>query len=118
MRNLRRTGVGLVAAAICITSVIGSAAPLWATSGQACATSKYSGKMCNKILGRGLTVTDVVALFTLPRADYLTRRDVGLRANDVSLRPAGRPSGSVLRMRRTVVVPDPGTRPNRRARPP
>ena len=70
---MRKAGVGLLAATICIISVIGPAAPAWATSGQACASSKNSGKMCNKILGHGLTVTDVVALFTLPRADYLTR---------------------------------------------
>ena len=75
----------MLAAAICIIGVIGPAAPAWATSGQACTSSKSSGKMCNKILGHGLTVTDVVALFTLPRADYLTRDDLGLRADDVSL---------------------------------
>ena len=82
---MRKAGVGLLAAAICVMSVIGPAAAAWATSGQACASSKNSGRMCNKILGHGLTVTDVVALFTLPGADFLDAHDVGFRANDVSL---------------------------------
>ena len=87
---LKGTGYGLVAAATCIMSVVGSAAPAWATSGQACATTKYSGEMCNKILGDGLTVDDVVALFTLPTADYLTGKTWDFELTTYTCDPRGK----------------------------
>ncbi len=88
--SVKRTGLGLLVAAICVTSVIGPAAPAWATSGLACVTSKYSGKMCNKVLGNGLLVDDVVALFTLPTADYLTRTTWDFELTTYACDPRGK----------------------------
>ena len=89
-RQVRRTWIGLLVGAICIASVVGPADPAWATSGTACTSSKGAGRMCIKIMGTGLTVNDIQALFTLPDPEYLVRTTWDFELTTYACDPRGK----------------------------
>ena len=111
---MRRTWIGLLVGAICIASVVGPADPAWATSGTACTSSKGAGRMCIKIMGTGLTVNDIQALFTLPDPEYLVRTTWDFELTTYTCDPRGktkrecRPDTASRGPSRTDVPPAPG----------
>jgi hypothetical protein len=88
---LRRIWFSLLAAAVIfVVSLVGIGVPAWGTSAEACTSSAGSGTMCNKILGTGLQVNDIVALFTLPSPDYLTRATWDFELTTYTCDPRGK----------------------------